>query len=788
MAILFGRVSNITRGSGGSAMKAAAYRSCSKLSLSVTDKETNITVDLVSDYSGKKGLAYSQIHAPENAPDWVYDRQSLWQRVEDVETKENARLAGEYTMALPKEFTVEQNIALIKEFVEEVFVSCGIVVDVNFHNDNPNNPHVHFLYVLRQLVEKTGGEIDFSNHRFRELQSRAFIEGVIKEAHKNIQNKHLKQNGFEQKLEWGVANGQEATIHHGGIKEVVARNQQIIFRNAQKIIADPTIVIDKLDHNKSVFSKEDIEKELEKSLLITLKNAPVSDQSALDIYIKNELVGLLDTVLMSPKLTLINPHDLKGRMLFAKTEQVDLEKRFIENVSNLAKGDEHNIGIKENNISQYAVGKEFSQQQKEAIVNICNGGNLSVLEGWPGAGKSTVTKEIARHYIKAGYEVIAAAPTNKAAQELESKLGVKAYTTSALRMKWQYARGQEAVSIGLGSGYYKEPFYDSKEGALEKKTLLILDEASMLDVATSDYFTSEVLKSGAKLLALGDNNQNQAIGAKGGFARMGEHGDYNVLTEVNRHQNSDAAIKALHMEATSALCGSNISKAVSIYEQLGKINLSANEAEKEALIARSYVAKLMSIAQDESIDISSAAKQVVISSYTNAEISNLNALIRESLKSSGALSKGALYRSGGIHGKSSMVELSVGDRIIFTKNARDEEGRRIVLNNELATVQRLVSVDDLGRGEFLVDVEGANGIRSELIKTGIEGQPITFKHGYAVTNHAVQGASVPYKLYSIDQYSGYSSFLVGLTRHKIDCEIFAAIDTLENQVYNGSLT
>ena len=783
MAILFGRVSNITRGSGGSAIKAAAYRSCSKLSLSITDKETNITVDLVSDYLTKKGLSYSQIHAPENAPDWVYDRQSLWQRVEDVETKENARLAGEYTMALPKEFSVEENIELIKEFAEEVFVSRGIVVDVNFHNDNQNNPHVHFMYALRQLVEKTGGEIDFSSHRFRELQSRAFLEGVIKEAHKNIQNKHLEQNGFEQRLEWGVAHGQEATIHHGGIKEVVARNQQIIFRNAQKIIADPTIVIDKLDFNKAVFSKEDIEKELEKSLLITLKNAPVADQTALDIYIKNELVGLLDTVLMSPKLTLINPHDLKGRMLFAKTEQVELEKRFIENVSNLAKGDEHNIGIKEHNISQYAPGKDFSNQQKEAIVNICNGGNLSVLEGWPGAGKSTVTKEIARHYIASGYEVIAAAPTNKAAQELASKLGVNAYTTSALRMKWQYDRGQEDVSIGLASSYYKDPFYDLKEGPMEKKTLLILDEASMIDVATSDYFTSEVLKSGAKLLALGDNNQNQAIGAKGGFARMGEIGDYNVLTEVNRHQNSNATIRALHMEATSALCGANISKAISIYEQLGKINLASNEEEKEALIARSYVTKLMSIAKGESIDISEAAKQVVISSYTNAEIANINGLIRESLKSSGVLLQGASYRSGGIHGKSSMVELSVGDRIIFTSNARDEEGRRIVLNNELATVKKLISVDDMGRGEFLVDVEGGSGIRSELIKTGVEGRPITFKHGYAVTNHAVQGASVAYKLYSIDQYSGYSSLLVGLTRHKIDCEIFAAIDTLENQVY-----
>lgn len=309
MAILFGRVSNITRGSGGSAIKAAAYRSCSNLTLNATDKETNITAELVWDYSKKSGLVYSQIHAPENAPEWVYDRQSLWQRVEDVETKQNARLAGEYTLALPKEFSVEQNIALLKEFAEEVFVSRGIIVDVNFHNDNPNNPHAHCMYVLRELEEKLAGEIDFSNHRCRELQARAFLEGVLKESHKNIQNNHLKKNGFEQQLEWGIAKGQEATIHHAGIKEVIARNQQIIFRNAEKIIADPTIVIDKLDFNKAVFTKEDIEKELEKSLLITLKNLPVNDKTALDIYIKDELVGLLDMVLLSPKLTLINPCD-----------------------------------------------------------------------------------------------------------------------------------------------------------------------------------------------------------------------------------------------------------------------------------------------------------------------------------------------------------------------------------------------------------------------------------------------------------------------------------------------
>jgi ATP-dependent exoDNAse (exonuclease V) alpha subunit len=166
----------------------------------------------------KRRLAYSEIHAPEDAPEWVYDRQTLWQRIEDVETKSNARLASEYTIALPKEFTAEQNIEFLKEFAANTFVSRGIVVDVNFHNDNPKNPHAHLMYVLRQLEKFPDGTIDFSTHRCRELQSRAFLEWVIKEEHKHLLNKHLALNGYEMRLEWGAVNGQEATIHHGGVK------------------------------------------------------------------------------------------------------------------------------------------------------------------------------------------------------------------------------------------------------------------------------------------------------------------------------------------------------------------------------------------------------------------------------------------------------------------------------------------------------------------------------------------------------------------------------------------
>ena len=44
------------------------------------------------------------------------------------------------------------------------------------------------MYALRQLEKFTDGTVDFATHRCRELQTRAFLEGVIKEEHKQLLN------------------------------------------------------------------------------------------------------------------------------------------------------------------------------------------------------------------------------------------------------------------------------------------------------------------------------------------------------------------------------------------------------------------------------------------------------------------------------------------------------------------------------------------------------------------------------------------------------------------------
>ncbi len=799
MATLFGRMRSISRGAGSSAMTAAAYRSCSQLTRIITDKETGIKSDITYDYTDKKGLVYSKIFAPDieladgtkvETPAWVFDRQNLWQRVEDIETRVNSELAKEYVVALPKEFSVEQNIKLLQEFVETSFLSRGMIVDVNYHGDNPENPHAHIMFPMRMLELNEQGEIDFGG-KVREWKAFAMLQS-IKQEQQIIINNHYAKNGFEFHLQWGTSDGLESTFHHGGIKNLWLRNQEILERNASRIIADPSLIIDKLDHNKSAFTSEDIEKEIENALQINLRHIESDEylkhKKSLEVYLQTEKLKMLDTVLLSPKLTVVNNCDLKGRTLFAKTKQVELEKRFVSHIETLHSKDNHAIHIAEKDIKPLGTDKngkiiEFTQQQKEVIRKTLAGKNISIIEGWPGAGKTTVTKEIVRHYQKRGYTVMAAAPTNKAAQELENKLGIKAYTAAALRMKWQLERGYK-TDISLKSDYYREEAYQNTDPVMQDKTVLIIDEISMIDTSTFDYFAAEIARSGNKLIGLGDNNQNQAIGMKGAAAKAIDIAGSNLLTEINRHRNTDTRIQDLHIEASTALSRYQVPKALSIYEQLGAIKLHENEELKEQAIFSSYMEKLFDIAEREKIPVSIAASKIGMIAYTNAEIDRLNVMVRDSLKRSGVLSaRGNSFLSGGLHGKGNMVELCDGDQIIFKSNQIEEEGYGGVMNNEIATVRKIVSCSANGKGEFVADINRNGKVKTVVIKTAEDGRPISFRHAYAITNYAVQGSSIDHILMSIDKHSGYEVTLVGLTRHILSCKIFAARDTLENEVF-----
>ena len=168
MAIFQCHIQVISRGEGRSVVSAAAYRSASRI-------ENNYT-GLTDDYTQKGWVEYSEIILPANAPGEWNDRAVLWNAVEEAEKSRDCRLAREIEVALPQELSLQENIRLVQEFVQDSFVSNGMIADINIHNppvrdssgipvdadgnrvtDRKDmvfrNPHAHILLTLWPLDE-----------------------------------------------------------------------------------------------------------------------------------------------------------------------------------------------------------------------------------------------------------------------------------------------------------------------------------------------------------------------------------------------------------------------------------------------------------------------------------------------------------------------------------------------------------------------------------------------------------------------------------------------------------
>lgn len=142
-------ISMISRGKGKSAVASAAYISCEKL--------TNQWDGVTHDYHNKKGLLHSEIFLPKGIPIELKNRFTLWNNVELNEKASNAQLARSFIISLQPSLSLEENKALIKEFIYENFTSKGMIVDLAIHNGNDegnNNIHAHIMTTVRPINEK----------------------------------------------------------------------------------------------------------------------------------------------------------------------------------------------------------------------------------------------------------------------------------------------------------------------------------------------------------------------------------------------------------------------------------------------------------------------------------------------------------------------------------------------------------------------------------------------------------------------------------------------------------
>lgn len=190
MCVYHLHVQVISRASGRSAPGAAAYRAGELLVETRTGE--------VHDYTRKRGVLHSEILAPKDAPEWVFDRGELWNRVELAEKRKDSQLCRELDIALPHELTSGERQELIRRYVRKNFVRHGMVVDLNLHapgrGEENRNFHAHIMLPMRRL------EGDGFGKKAREWNSVGMLESWRK-SWADMANEALSKAGHEARID-----------------------------------------------------------------------------------------------------------------------------------------------------------------------------------------------------------------------------------------------------------------------------------------------------------------------------------------------------------------------------------------------------------------------------------------------------------------------------------------------------------------------------------------------------------------------------------------------------------
>lgn len=188
MAIFHSTTKIISRSKGRSAVASAAYRAGEKLFNQCSGQTHNFTQ--------KKGVAYKQIILPKDAPREFSDRQTLWNAVEIAEKRKDAQTAREIELGLPREFSPDEQITLLKEYVTTNFVNAGMCVDLAIHDKKDGNPHAHIMLTMRKVTPQ-GFEKKARGWNDRQLVSQ------WRQSWAELCNVQLKKNAL--KLAWITA-------------------------------------------------------------------------------------------------------------------------------------------------------------------------------------------------------------------------------------------------------------------------------------------------------------------------------------------------------------------------------------------------------------------------------------------------------------------------------------------------------------------------------------------------------------------------------------------------------
>jgi conjugative relaxase-like TrwC/TraI family protein len=362
------------------------------------------------------------------------------------------------------------------------------------------------------------------------------------------------------------------------------------------------------------------------------------------------------------------------------------------------------------------------------------GEGISVVIGEAGTGKTYATLAAAEGWAQAGVPLRVAAPTWRAANVLRSE-GLRA--TSIARLLAEFDRAEVKGRPALAGG-----------------SVLLIDEAGMVDSATLARLIDHAKAAEAKLVLIGDPAQLGEIEAGGLFASIAARTEPIVLDEVIRHNHE------LDREGARRIREGHGADALSLYRSEQRVIVAADpEARREELVRDWW----QSFGEGE--DALMVAKR-------NAEVGKLNVLARELMKAEGRL--GAQEIEVG------EARFAAGDQVITRVN----DHKRQIYNRER---WRVAEVDVEALAVVLDGIDTARRVSVDAVylrsANPRDGAP-ALQHAYAATTYQAQGATVDRAYVMADPSMDRQEFYVAASRSREETYLYATPEVqIEREEY-----
>jgi conjugative relaxase-like TrwC/TraI family protein len=348
---------------------------------------------------------------------------------------------------------------------------------------------------------------------------------------------------------------------------------------------------------------------------------------------------------------------------------------------------------------------------------------VAVVIGEAGSGKTFAIIAAAEGWAQAGIELQAAAPTWRAANVMQSD-GLPATTVASLLLRLDRAEHED------GEG-------------LPRESVLLIDEAGMVDSATLARLVSHAERSQAKLVLVGDPEQLGEIEAGGLFRALAERGEAIHLDEVIRHRHDldrDAAKRIREGEGREALA---------LYQSQERVTVAPNVEERREAMVRDW---------HESFE---RGEDAVMVAKQNAEVRRLNEIAREVRSQAGQLGRQEI-EVGEAH-------FAAGDLVITRVN----DPRAEIFNRERWQV---AEVDATERRIVLNGIDQAKAVEvgaDYLAQTNPHSDAPALEHAYAVTTYSAQGTTVDRAFVAADPSMDKQELYVAASRSREATFIYA---------------